>query len=289
MPSSLIKSGYALLAGFPNTGKSSLMNFLTNSSISPAMSQPASTRIPITGICTPGGSQVCFVDTPPIGTCFDMSLCRWVDAVVLLLNIRSFSEDLERPELNEFLEAVSGKPLILALGRSDYVPKERREAYLNIARYTNRFTAVVSVNALTGSGADLLLQVVLENIPMRERLFPRNVTTLNSTRFLVSEQIRAGLFSVLPPETAMETAVQIEETSRRDGKLYIRANLIVSRASSKGIIIGRKGRMLEQISDVSSERIERFTGDDCRLDLWVKVREAWPDSRVDMLEFGYVC
>lgn len=289
MPSGLIKSGYALLTGFSNTGKSSLLNSLTDSTISPTAPQPASTRMPITGICTPGNSQICFVDTPPLEGSYDWSMTKWVDVVVMLLNIRTFEEDLKNPVISSFLTGIETKPVILALGRSDYVKEQHREAFLNKARYTNRFTASVSVNPLTGKGVDRLLDAVLENIPLRERLFPRSVKTLNSKRFLIAEQIRAQLYAILPPDAAVETAVQIEETSQRDGKLYIRANLIVSKASNKGMLIGRKGQTLEHINRLSSSSIQKFTGDACRLDLWVKVREAWPENKTDMLEFGYVC
>lgn len=285
----MIKSGYALVAGFSNTGKSSLINFLTGSAISPAVPQPASTRMPITGICTPGNAQICFVDTPPLEGSFDRSMAEWVDAVVLLLDIQTFEDDLKNPVLLSFVNGIGDKPVVLALGRNDYVRKEYREAFLNRARYASGFSAIVTVNSITGEGVESLLEAVLENIPLRERLFPRNIKTLNSKRFLISEQIRAQLFSTLPPETAMETAVQIEETSQRDGKLYVRCNLIVSKASGKGILIGHKGKTLERINSLSSDAIEKFTGDTCRLDLWVKVREAWPDNKKDMLEFGYVC
>jgi len=285
----MIHSGYALLAGLSNSGKSSLLNALTVSSISPTAPQPASTRMPITGICTPGNSQICFVDTPPLESAYDRSMIEWVDVVVLLMDIRKFETDLQLPVVTDFLALTEKKPVLLALGKSDYVSPDHREAYLNKARYTNMFTVSLTVNPVTGRGTAELLKAVLENIPMRDRLFPRTINTLNSRRFLISEQIRAQLFSMLPAETASETAVQVEEISRRDSKLYVRVNLIVSKASSKGLIIGRKGQTLEQINELSSEAIERFTGEKCRLDCWVKVREAWCDSRAAMLEFGYVC
>ena len=245
--------------------------------------------MPITGICTPGNSQICFVDTPPLEGNYDSSIIQWVDVVVMLLNIKTFESDLENPVLASFMENILSKPVILALGRNDYVKEQHREAYLKKAIYTNKFTASVSVNPLTGKGVQNLLEAVLENIPLRERLFPRSVKTLNSKRFLIAEQIRAQLYAILPPEAAVETAVQVEEISQRDAKLYVRANLIVSKASSKGMLIGRKGQTLEHINSLSRNSIQKFTGDTCRLDLWVKVREAWPENKTDMLEFGYVC
>lgn len=289
MPSGMIPSGYALVAGLSNTGKSSLLNALTESNISPVALQPASTRMPITAICTPGNAQICFVDTPPLESGYDWSIIDWVDLVVLVTDIRTFDTDLERPVVKHFLERTNRTPVVLALGRSDFVKPKHRAAYVARARYTNRFTGIVPVTPLLGFGITELMDAVLQNIPMRNRLFPRSIKTLNSRRFLISEQIRTQLFSLLPLEVAGETAVQVEETSQRDGRLYVRANLIVSRASSKGMLIGRNGQTLEHINKLSTRAIGEFTGEECRLDLWVKVREAWTENKTDLLEFGYVC
>jgi len=289
LPSGMIPSGYALVAGLSNTGKSSLLNALTETNISPVALQPASTRMPITAICTPGNAQICFIDTPPLENRYAWSIIDWVDVIVLLINIKTFGQDLENPLVKHFLRRTNRKPVVLALCKSDFVKPEYRTAFVTRARYTNQFTGIVPVTPMLGNGITELMDAVLQNIPMRNRLFPRNIKTLNSKRFLVSEQIRTQLFSILPPEVAGETAVQVEETSQRDGKLYIRANLIVSRASSKGMLIGRKGQTLEYINKLSSRAITKFTGEECRLDLWVKVREAWTENKTDMLEFGYVC
>ncbi len=285
----MIPSGYALVAGLSNTGKSSLLNAFTENNISPVALQPASTRMPITAICTPGNAQICFVDTPPLENRYAWSIIDWVDVIVLVIDIRTFDRDLENPLVKHFLRCANRKPVVLALCKSDFVKSEHRAAFVTRARYTNQFTGIVPVTPMLGEGIAELMDAVLQNIPMRNRLFPRNINTLNSKRFLISEQIRTQLFSILPLEVAGETAVQVEETSQRDGKLYIRANLIVSRASSKGMLIGRKGQTLEQINKLSSKAIAEFTGEKCRLDLWVKVREAWTENKTDMLEFGYVC
>ena len=145
MPSGMIKSGYAMVAGLSNTGKSSLLNALTETRISPTTPQPASTRMPITGICTPGNSQICFVDTPPLDSGFDRSLTRWVDSVVLVLNTLTFHSDLELPRVSSFLETVGDKPIILALGRCDYVRKTHRNAYLDRASLEAILAHIVAV------------------------------------------------------------------------------------------------------------------------------------------------
>ncbi len=289
MPSGIIPSGYALVAGLANTGKSSLLNALTGVRLSPVASQPASTHMPITGICTPGNAQICFVDTPPLERGYDWSIMDWTDIIVLVLDIKTFEKDLEEPIIKHFLRRAKDKPVILVLGKSDFINKNLINAYVTKANYASFFTSIIPVIPPLNVGVPELLETVLANIPRRDRLFPRGILTLNSKRFLISEQIRIQLFDLLPVEIASETAVQVEEISSRDNKLYIRINLIVSRASYKGMLIGRKGHTLEEINRLSALAIKEFTGETCKLDLWVKVREAWPKIKKDLLEFGYVC
>ena len=129
----------------------------------------------------------------------------------------------------------------------------------------------------------------MEQLPRRERLFPSGCSTPHSERFLVSEQIRTQLYGMLPPDVAASTAVQVEEFSFRDNKTYVRANILVARHSSKGMVIGRKGVTLQSISEHASAAAEALLGRAIYLDLWVKVREGWPERASDLMEFGYVC
>lgn len=58
------KSGFAVLAGLPNAGKSTLLNKLAGGLLSPVTSKPQTTRQNILAISEGDGYQVVFVDTP---------------------------------------------------------------------------------------------------------------------------------------------------------------------------------------------------------------------------------
>ena len=52
-------------------------------------------------------------------------------------------------------------------------------------------------------------------------------------------------------------AVKVNEMKTRDnGMVYVRADIYVERDSQKGILIGRKGQMLKQISAEARKDIE---------------------------------
>jgi GTP-binding protein Era len=284
-----IPSGYILVAGPANTGKSSLFNAITGSGISPVNSRPFTTGFPITGIYNARGAQACFVDTPPLeqDAVVDPSWASVCDAVILVLDARSYSRDFALPFVQEFLRTVTGKTLMVALGHGDHLPLKLRTAVALQASLEINSAGVVTVCPPMRLGVQKLRSLAVSALPLRERLFPEGITTLNSGRFLASQAIRAVLGTVLSEDVAGTTAVQIEEYSARNRKLYVRVNLVVARSADKGTVIGRKGQTLAHIQQETESVLTELTDLPVQSEIWVKVREDWPANRADLLEFGY--
>jgi GTP-binding protein Era len=283
-----IPAGYVGLTGPANSGKSTLFNVMCSNTISPVTGFPGTTRLPLMGIRVDRKSQICFVDTPPLEKEKELGIFDWMDLVCLVLDTRSFSAQLGEGYVTRLLDRTAC-PLILVLTFPDYYPAILRGALLSQVPERQRFATVKSVCPPRGDGVEELHRAITARLPMRERLFPEDCGTLHSERFLVSEQIRKELYNILPTEIASTTAVQVEEFSQRDGKTYVRANLHVARHLSKGVVIGRKGQTLQRIVLSSTESAGELLRRPVYIDLWVKVREGWPDNPRDLLEFGYVC
>ncbi|MBD3370840.1 hypothetical protein GF402_10845 [Candidatus Fermentibacteria bacterium] len=288
IPEGAKPSGYAGLVGPSNAGRSSLLNSMTGKTISPVNAKPGTTRVPLTGLCLGPGFQICLVDAPPIERTPQLEMYEWLDLVCLVLDARRLEEQLDMPGVKKICSSQE-RPLALALTFLDYFPKRLHGAFMNQATVRADFAAVFGVCPPTGKGVDRLRSWIIDRMPRREALFPDRCSSLHSERFLVSEQIRTQLYNFLPWQIADHTAVQVQEFSFRDGKTYVRANLHVAKHSSKGIVIGRKGLTLKSVAEEAGEQAERMLGRKVRLDLWVKVREGWPQTPEDLLEFGYVC
>jgi GTP-binding protein Era len=83
-------------------------------------------------------------------------------------------------------------------------------------------------------------------------------------------------------------AVVVEEFKERENDvIYVAANIYVEKESQKGIVIGRGGEMLRQIGAAARHEIERMTGGQVYLDLWVKVRKGWRRDERELRRLGY--
>ena len=74
---------------------------------------------------------------------------------------------------------------------------------------------------------------------------------------------------------------------REDGIIDLEVIIYCEKDSHKGIIIGKRGAMLKRIGELAREDIEAFMGTKVFLQTWVKVKENWRDSTVQLRNFGF--
>ena len=118
--------------------------------------------------------------------------------------------------------------------------------------------------------------------------FPDDTLTDQPERVLASEIIREKMLRLLEREIPHGVAVSIEKMRERTDKdiMDIEAVIYCEKESHKGIIIGKKGAMLKQISTYARQDMERFF--DCKINLqcWVKVKEGWRNREGLIHNFG---
>ncbi len=104
-----------------------------------------------------------------------------------------------------------------------------------------------------------------------------------------AEIIREKLLLLLDKEIPHGTAVSIERFYEREdgsGILDIDAEIYCERDSHKGIIIGKKGAMLKEVSTRARVDMENFFGCKVFLTTHVKVKEGWRNRSGLIRNFG---
>ena len=160
---------------------------------------------------------------------------------------------------------------------------------LTIAQYDeiHKFDAVVPTSASKGDGVDIVLSECEKFLSPSEWFFPDDMITDQPERMIVAETIREKILRTLNDEIPHGTAVSIEEFKDEGKIIRVRADIYCEKDSHKGIIIGKKGASLKTIGSYAREDLERFFGVKVFIELWVKVKEKWRDSAVNLNNFGY--
>jgi len=293
----LFKSGFIAIAGRPNVGKSTLLNAIVGEKLAITSRKPQTTRNRITGILNRDDGQFIFLDTPGIHdarTPLNRSMVKAavsafgeVDLILLLVEADRGYDPGDGLILDR-LQAVA-VPVFLVVNKIDLVEKPKLLPLIDRFRGLRDFREIVPVSAATGDGVDLLLERIRDAMPEGPKLFPDDLFTDQSERFIAAEIVREKILQLTHREIPYAAAVTVDSFKEDEEKNRIRitATITVEKDSQKGILIGRGGRMLKEIGTQARLEMERFFAAKVFLELFVRVRKDWTKDPRWLKEFGY--
>lgn len=287
------RSGYVTLIGRPNAGKSTLMNAFLGQKLSIVTRKPQTTRHRVLGILSEPTAQIIFLDTPGIlqpRYGLQRAMMRAVHGAAAEADVLLFLVDVTKSKPAEYALrfARPETPTILVLNKMDLVPQA--EALPLVEAYTalRSFTAVVPISAKTGFNADRLKAQIIQHLPFGPPFYTEDVLSAHPERFFVSEIIREKIFQLYSQEIPYATQVNITAFEERaNEKDFIDAEIVVERASQKGILIGKQGKALKRVGTAARKDIEALLDRPVYLQLHVKVRDDWRNRDTLLRAYGY--
>ena len=288
------RSGFVTIVGRPNVGKSTLMNALVGEKVAIVSSRPQTTRNRIMGVMTRDDWQMVFLDTPGIHTPrtklgnYMMQSVReamdGMDGMMVLVDAtqvgehdRSIGKDMASKKV----------PKVLLLNKIDLLQPEKLLALM--ASFADcGYDAIIPISAKTGDGLEQLTKTMSEKLPEGPKYFPDDMMTDQPERLIVAEMIREKALLHLRDEVPHGIGVEIMGMNKEsDDFMEIHATIYCERDAHKGIIIGKRGAMLQQIGTEARHDIENLLDLHVNLKLWVKVRHDWRNRMDDLRTLGY--
>lgn len=288
-------SGFATIVGRPNVGKSTLLNTLVGEKVAIVSNRPQTTRNRVMGVMGGEMSQIVFVDTPgmhtprtKLGEFMVKSIeeaMEGIDALLVLVDVTAIG-----PHDRSIVEQMSKKKVykLLVLNKIDLV--EPKDLLAIIDSFKNAgYDGIMPISAKTGDGVDQIRRELTAHLPVGPKYFPDDMLTDQPERDICAELIREKALRNLRDEVPHGVGVEMMAMKKEnDNFMEIDATIYCERASHKGIIIGKKGSMLQKIGQEARQDIEALLGLHVNLQLWVKVRPGWRDSADDLKTLGYV-
>ncbi len=291
-----MKSGTVAVIGKANAGKSTLVNVLVGEKVAIVSPKPQTTRNRILGVLTRENYQIAFADTPGLYrqrnalTALMMktaeTTAKEVDAI---LYVHDGHAGLREDDIALMLRYFrSGTPMIVAYTKIDIMPKEKIPAEIK-ALYDAGMTAdVYPVSARKGQNIARLEEAIAALLPEGEPLFPENVVSDRSEKFMVAELMREKILLKYEKEIPHGVAVVVNTFERHENGAYqIDLDIVCEKKNHKAILIGKQGAALKEVASFARKDMEKFLGGKVFLTVYVKVREDWRDKGSLMKEFGY--
>ncbi len=277
------KSGFAVLVGRSNVGKSTLLNALVGTKVAITTPKPQTTRHAIQGVIHDPRGQAVLVDTPGIFKRIPDTLTaklnetarRSLEDIDLLIYVVDPTRHVGEEEkvVHAMVKSFDG-PKLLVVNKSDAGGRYEEEYRM----WEDEFDAVLETSALRGHNLAALKDAIFKLLPEGEPLYPGDALTNLERDFRIAELIREKVFMRLHEEVPYSTTAEVDEVAdRKDGTLYIRARILTNAARYKRIIVGAGGRNIKSIGQAVRKELEAVTGRKVFLDLEVEVEERWQE------------
>ncbi len=294
----MFKSGFIGILGRPNVGKSTFFNAVLGDRISIVANKPQTTRNRITGIKNFPDAQMIFLDTPGVHkpkTPLNRAIVQTAqdiigetDALLIMVEPHPAAGAQDLFLLEILSQAKLDIPVFLAINKIDRVDKPRLLPVIDAYRGLMDFSGIYPVSALTGEGIDALLSGLKAVLPESPPLFPEDMMTDATERFIAAEYIREQILHLTDQEVPYASAVTIDAFKEDDAanRIRISATITVEKESQKAIMIGKKGSMLKKIGTRARINMEKLFGAKVFLELFVRVKKDWTASDRLLKEFG---
>ncbi|MBT3539131.1 GTPase Era [Candidatus Parcubacteria bacterium] len=278
-----MKSGFAILVGRSNVGKSTLLNTLVGTKIAATSFRAQMTRDIIhAALNTPEGQAV-FIDTPGIfkdkknrltGKLIEKAkeALEGVDVIIYVVDPTREIGDEERYTygLIRHLDV----PKILVINKSD-LHKSERKHYEAYESWAEDFDAVFNLSALRASHIEPLKSKVIELLSEGEPMYiDQQITNVND-HFWTAEIIREKIFSVFDKEVPYSMTVTVDNIEEKKDIFVIEARILTDQERYKKLIIGKGGQKIKEVGQMARRELEQSLNKKVFLDLEVEVDKHW--------------
>ncbi len=274
------KCSFIVITGFPNAGKSTLLNSLIKNKVSIVSSKVQTTKDEISGILNIKDTQLIFTDTPGLisNKKFNQKrISRTILNQELKVDKNLFIHDVKR-NLNQkdilfITETIKKfKNNFLILNKIDLIEKEKILEKVQIFNSNIKFKETFIISARKKEGINKLLKKLILDAPIRDWIFPSEVKTDKTLNFQISEITREKIFHLFNKE--IPYSVEISTQFEKFGKiLKVYQDILVKKDSQKSILIGKKGEKIKMIGSRARIEMQRLVKNKIFLSLRVKKKD----------------
>ena len=291
-----MKCGTVAVIGKANAGKSTLLNVLVGEKVAIVSPKPQTTRDRILCVLNREEGQIVFADTPGIYkqrnelTSLMMrtteNTSKEVDAILFVHDGHAGVAESDIELMKKY--AALGIPMLIAYTKIDIMPAEKIPEDMKTLFEAGVEQDVYPISARKGRNLKKLEKAIFDMLPEGEPLFPENVLSDKSEKFMISEIMREKILLKYDKEIPHGAAIVVNQFEEQEnGVVQINLDIVCEKRNHKAILIGKQGKALKETASFARQDMEKFLGKKVFLTVYVKVREDWRDHGKMLRELGY--
>ncbi len=294
------RCGIIPVVGRANVGKSTLLNRIAEEKVSIVSAVPQTTRNIVRVVVSEDRGQLVFLDTPGVHKAMRelnhlmnrmaRNTLAGSDLILLVLD----ASLPPREEDEGWMRRICREPArpVFVLNKTD-LPASHESAYRELwqsvaeEKQSEQVPVWYRAAAGTGTGVQELIDGLFGMMPESPFLFSREVLTDFPRKLAIADLVREKLFRELHDEIPHSLAVEVHTLAEKENGWEVALDIIVKRSGQKGIVIGRKGRLLKKIKHQAERELEEIYEVPVSLIVWVKVDPKWDRNHWILKRLGY--
>ena len=294
-----MKKKYNLsIVGQSNTGKSSLINYLSDMKVTTESHRLQTTRINLHHSVTLNGLEINIIDTPGISLVNNDLLSESmknayiktlssIDLILIVLDINNKDLKYEESIMN-LIESVKKNALIVVnkidLATDDLTDLENLKDKLNDLFDNELFF----VSIKSKQGLNQLFNRVSDILQSEPPISKDKIIPIKNRIYAMQETIRGVIVNLTHNELPYDTAVLIDKSEEKRKLISLYATIFTSKENQKKIIIGKSGSMIKKVGIESRLILEKNYNKKFFISLNVLVKDNWKNNYALLKKIGYI-
>ena len=294
-----MKKKYNLsIVGQSNTGKSSLINYLSDMKVTTESHRLQTTRINLYHSVTLNGLEINIIDTPGISLVNNDLLSESmknayiktlssIDLILIVLDINNKDLKYEESIMN-LIESVKKNALIVVnkidLAADDFTDLQNLKDKLNDLFDNELFF----VSIKSKQGLNQLFNRVSDILQSEPPVSKDKTIPVKNRVYAMQEIIRGVIVNLTHNELPYDTAVLIDKSEEKRKLISLYATIFTSKENQKKIIIGKSGSMIKKVGIESRLILEKNYNRKFFISLNVLVKENWKNNYSLLKKIGYI-
>ncbi len=290
-----VKSGFIAVVGRPNAGKSSLINKIIGEKLTMVSKKANATRKRSLCIHMHKNHQLIFIDTPGIHETERLlnqfmlkEALKAMGDCDLVIFLAPASDKID--EYEKFLSLQTKDiPHLLILTKADTMSNEQLLKQISVyQKYQDRFKALLPISIKGKNDINFLCDEIVKYLPIHPYLYDTEILTTQNLREIYKEYIRESIFSNTSEEIPYFSDVLLKNMEEKDDIIIVEADIVVEKASQKGMVIGKNGACIKRIGKDARFMMQNLSQKKVFLKLQVVIKQNWTKNKKNLKKLGYL-